>query len=322
MTDLRENIASIISDYRHGEIQQPNAAHVDRWIRQFPSQVRDPILAELAHVLSKSYVTKISMQNFIRNVVNSDRLTRSDPKSYWRDVEFLRLQKFGNSQRDMLSIFDVTLKEVCGFTTNQREGNPKAFIYLDDGVFSGGRVKADLVKWVAESAPKMATLEVIVISLHLYGQFVANKAIQAAAQEAGKTINIRWWRLQEIEDRKAYTDNSDVLRPISIPAEAAAYVGKFQYPVNLRGHSKVGDCGFFSSGAGRHLLEQEFFKGGIEVRNRCPNLPEQMRPLGSTWLQTPGFGTMFVTYRNIANNTPLVLWAGNPWYPLFPRKTN
>src|SRR5450755_4549701 len=56
------------------------------------------------------------------------------------------------------------------------------------------------------------------------------------------------------------------------------------------------------------------------------------RVLGFMKLISLGFGTFFVTYRNISNNCPLVLWWGDPsypsthplgkWYPLFPRRTN
>ena len=125
-----------------------------------------------------------------------------------------------------------------------------------------------------------------------------------------------------IEDRRAYTDTSDVLRPKAIPTEAEAYIADLDYPPVLRSGNHVGSLGLFSSADARDVIEQEFLKSGIAVRRRCPLLGPQMRPLGSTWLHTPGFGTMFVTYRNIANNAPLVLWAGNPWYPLVPRKTN
>lgn len=48
--------------------------------------------------------------------------------------------------------------------------------------------------------------------------------------------------------------------------------------------------------------------------------------------KTTGFGSVFITYRNIANNCPLVLWWGDTsmsdshpfskWHPLFPRTIN
>jgi hypothetical protein len=125
-----------------------------------------------------------------------------------------------------------------------------------------------------------------------------------------------------IEDRKAYMASSDVLRPTAIPPEAQAYVAGLGAPPVLRTGANVGPLGVFSSADSRHLVEQEFVKAGVEVRRRCPLLPAQMRPLGCTLMRTTGFGSTFVTYRNCANNTPLVLWAGNPWYPLFSRKTN
>jgi hypothetical protein len=58
------------------------------------------------------------------------------------------------------------------------------------------------------------------------------------------------------------------------------------------------------------------------VRNMCPLLKDFHRPLGLVPLQTLGFGSTIVTFRNCPNNCPLVLWAGHPWYPLFPRKNN
>lgn len=52
--------------------------------------------------------------------------------------------------------------------------------------------------------------------------------------------------------------------------------------------------------------------------------------MGYDYQHTLGFGSYFVSYRNIANNCPVVLWWGdleghsgiNNWYPLFPRKAN
>ncbi len=40
--NLRAALASVIADYRSGEIPTPDAAHVDRWISQFHEGVRDP----------------------------------------------------------------------------------------------------------------------------------------------------------------------------------------------------------------------------------------------------------------------------------------
>jgi len=196
------------------------------------------------------------------------------------------------------------------------------FVYLDDAVYSGGRVKSDLIRWIQTDAPASANVAVIVMALHALGEWFAKGDITKAANAASKAINVTWWRSMMIEDRKAYMSNSDVLRPTTIPAEAAAYVATLGAEPILRAGTSVGSKQFFSSGVARNLIEQEFLKAGVRVRQMCGLLPPQMRPLGCTLMKTTGFGSMFVTYRNCANNAPLVLWAGNPWYPLFPRKTN
>lgn len=300
----------------------PDAVHVKRWIGQFPQGVREPLLAETAHILHKTYMSEAKVKRFLKGVATHEKLVGTDPASYWRGVRFLRLQQAGDSQRAMLALFDKTLWKACGVSIDECGADPHIFAYLDDAVFSGGRVGGDLSRWIAAEAPKKATVAVMVMAVHSLGEYFAGNDIKKAAKAAGKTIDVKWWRAMTIEDRKAYMTASDVLRPTAIPREAKAYVDGLGAAPVLRTGTKVGPLGLFSSGDARHMIEQEFLKAGIEVRRRCPLLPAQMRPLGCTLMKTTGFGSMFVTHRNCANNTPLVLWAGDPWYPLFPRRTN
>ena len=51
-------------------------------------------------------------------------------------------------------------------------------------------------------------------------------------------------------------------------------------------------------------------------------LPEAIRPLGFSLMKTLGFGSPVVSFNNCPNTAPLALWAGDPWYPLFPRRAN
>ena len=68
------------------------------------------------------------------------------------------------------------------------------------------------------------------------------------------------------------------------------------------------------------VLEQEFLKRGATIKLENQNLKDYARPLGNIVLQRFGFGALIVTYRNCANNCPLVFWAGD--YPLFERDNN
>lgn len=321
---LLQSIAIIAADYRMGEIAAPTAAHVDHWVKQFPANVQQPILAEMEHVLSKSYFSKQFVLQVLTKLVANKDLTGGDPCAFWKGVRFLDIQGGGNSQKDFLALFSEALYSVCGLRITDCGALPHSYLYLDDFVFSGGRVGADLTSWINGSAPGKARVIVIVIAYHRLGQWFAGKDIKKAAAAAGKSIDVTWWRAFELEDRKAYMADSDVLRPTFIPADGPtqAYVNSLGQEPILRVPGRVGALGIFSGEDGKTILEQEFLKAGVRVRAMCPNLGIYQRPLGNIRLKMVGFGSMVVTYRNCPNNAPLVLWAGNPWYPLFPRKTN
>ena len=88
----------------------------------------------------------------------------------------------------------------------------------------------------------------------------------------------------------------------------------------------------FSSRDARTVVERAFVKKGVRIVSASQNPAISVRPLGFEKIGSLGFGTFYVTYRNIAYNCPLVLWWGDPqylathplgmWYPLFPRRTN
>ena len=115
-----------------------------------------------------------------------------------------------------------------------------------------------------------------------------------------------------------------MLWPVAIPENAAIdrYISGLNLTPSLRQAGKVGKAGVFSSDSGRQLLEQEFLKAGVRIRGMCPNFNQYQRPLGYQMFDSLGFGSLIVTFRNCPNNAPLALWAGHPWYPLFPRAIN
>ncbi len=322
--ELLESIAETIADYREGEVQRPTPQHVDTWVKQFDRDVQKPMLTELDHVLKHTYFSKENVNEFLAALVKNEKLAGDDPCSFWEDVEFLRIQGGGNSQREMLAMFDGILEDECGVKTEDCGETPTAYLYLDDAIFTGNRVRTDLGSWIEDDAPAEAKVHVVTIALHRGGQYFASTKIKESTKKAGKKIDVIWWRCIEIEDRKRYIDSSDVLRPTCIPddAEVQAYASSLKYKPVLRTPGSVGEIGIFSSEEGRHLLEQELLKAGARIRSMCPHLNVYQRPLGNMVLETLGFGSLLVTFRNCPNNCPLAFWAGDPWYPLFPRSTN
>ncbi len=323
-TDLLESMANTIQDYRAGEIAKPTSEHVDRWVKQFDKAVQVPLLQEIDHVLKKTYFSMENVGGFLKAVSANKKLAGDNPVQFWKNTKFLDIQGGGNSQHDMLAMFGQLLNKKfnlniaeCGQTADQ-------YVYLDDGLFTGNRTRQDLEKWIREEAPTEGTLHIIYIALHSGGQYYASNKIKELAKSLGKTIDIQWWRSIELEDRKAQSYNSDVLRPVSIPEDSLVqnYVTGMTYPPTLRTAGSVGVNKIFSSDTGRQLLEQEFLKAGVKIRKQCPHLGDTQRPLGHMTLVTLGFGSLIATFRNCPNNAPLALWAGDPWHPLFPRTTN
>jgi hypothetical protein len=322
--DLLASIAATTADYREADREAPTPERVERWINQFDAAVQLPILREMDHVLKKTYFSRADARKFLAGLFQTEKLVGDDPCTFWKGVKFLDIQGGGASQKEMLALFSKVLEKNCGLEANDCGTDPHAFVYLDDAIFTGNRVRRDFETWIAEQFPAEAKVHVITIALHTGGQYYANGKIKDAAKAAGKDIDLTWWRAIELEDRKAHTTTSDVLRPVAIPddEDVKAYVADMRYPPNLRTAGHVGGNGIFSSDAGRQLLEAEFLKAGVRIRQMCPHLNQYQRPLGNTILDTLGFGSLIVTFRNCPNNAPLALWAGDPWYPLFPRTTN
>jgi hypothetical protein len=320
---LLSSIAATVADYRAHEIAAITANHVDTWVRQFDASAQVPILVELDHVLKRTYVPKATFDNFLSGLCINNKIAGSNPAAFWHAANFLQLQTAGNSQREMLGLFSEHLTRHHGLSI-QHCGSPGGpHIYLDDAAFTGNRVRNDLQNWVNQAPPR-ATVHVVVLAYHSGGQYYAHKEIESAFSRAGKTVSLTWWRCLKLEDRRKCTNNADVLRPTAIPADPTVqqYVATMQHAPMLRQGTSLGANQVFSSAAGRDILEQEFLKKGAYIRSICPKLGTHQHPLGNTVLQTLGFGATVVTFRNCPNNCPLVFWASDPWYPLFPRKTN
>lgn len=323
-TQLLETIANLIADYREGQLAAPSPQHVERWVNQFASDVQLPILKEMSHVLTKTYITHEETCNFVASLFDAKKLIgTAAPCDFWKEVKFLNIQGGGSSQQDMRELFSQVLFEKCALTVDECGVNPTTFVYLDDAIFSGGRVKQDLVKWINNDAPDRAIVHVIVMATHQGFYYNKNKIAQAVT-DSGKTIKIQWWRSIELENRKKHSADSDVLWPVAIPADPMVqmYVEQLRIEPPLRDAGKVGSASVFSSDEGRQLLEQEFLKAGMRIRNMCPNFNQYQRPLGYQMFDSLGFGSLIVTFRNCPNNAPLALWAGHPWYPLFQRAIN
>ena len=247
---LLQSIATTIADYRAGELAVPTPAHVDRWISQFDRAVQLDMLVELDHVLGNTYFPKAKVTNFLTRLSTNAGLAGPSPCAFWKSVNFLDIQRGGTSQTEMLGLFSEVLSASCGFTAAVCSSADGPYVYLDDAVFTGSRVRNDVIAWLP-SAPSHATLHVIVMASH-QGAWFAQKQIDEAFKAAGKVLRISWWRAVELENRKSYAVDADVLWPKSIPADQAVqnYIQPFRYTPTLRTGTSLGRANIFGSQLG------------------------------------------------------------------------
>lgn len=328
-SDLLASIANTIQDYRAGEIEKPSPAHVDRWAQQFDKGVQLKLLREVDHVLKRTYLNRQAVEAFLLRMVKSEKIAGKDPCAFWARAHFLKIQTSGNSQEEMLEIVDRILQRECKLTIAKCGKAGGDYVYVDDVMFSGNRVGNDLAAWIADKAPAKAKVHIVVAAIHSSGEFLVGKRLEKSIADSGKAIELTYWRMANVENRKYYKDSSEVLWPTEIPADEAtrAYVAlPHKFPLETR--KAGGKLGPFSSEEGRQLLERELFVAGVRIRGLSQSPKDILKPLGFSPFGV-GFGSMTVTYRNCPNNCPLALWWGDPkatsgpfhWYPLFPRKT-
>ena len=327
--ELLESIAVTIADYREGDVPRRTPEHIERWVSQFPEEAQDGILAEVNYLFSQTYISRGKMTSFLRGLTTNEKFCGAAPKAFWKRANLLDIQQGGNSQRELLAMFGELLKQEVGIELADCGSDDGPFVYLDDGVFGGGRVLQDLSTWIEKTAPAECEVRIVVAALHTLGEYYVGDRIGKLETKTKKKINITWWRIHTVENRRYYKNVSDVLWPTAVPSGplAEAYVRYLteedpKYKLELRSPGSVGQKKFFSTDEVRILLEQQMLIAGLHIREMCPRLPESSRPLGATLLKTFGFGSTIVTFRNCPNNCPLALWVGDPWYPLFPRSTN
>jgi len=329
--ELLSTLAETVQDYQLDRDQPRTPDLIEAWLEQFPETVRDPLLEALVHVLPSTYISRARFEEFLDAIALSESIAgQASPADFWRSANLLNIQQGGSSQKEILVLFDQTLRRTHGFNLAETGSEQGDFIYLDDCVGNGSRLRRDVTDWLPTALARNIRLHVITPILFTASSRWVRDGLRDAAQAAGKTISLTNWRIEslQMENRPEFRNDCDVLWPTTLPENEdvrayADFLSQQGYPPQLRGAGSPGTRGIFATDAQKQMLEEAFLIRGCEIRREQVNLPPSERPLGFTGLRTFGFGSMFVTYRNCPNNTPLAFWVSQDDYPaLFPRKTN
>lgn len=343
---LLESLANTISDYRQSEISPITPIHVERWLKQFDFADQPIILKELEAIMKRFYFSYTQVRECIRTFLKEFIIRNQDPTKLLPHVSFLNIQRKGGSQKAMLEIVDEILLQEYGFTLAMT-GSEKiqTYIYMDDGIYTGSRIRYDLtngtdsIGWLS-SCPSGCVLWVYTIAGHTEGISYVRNYIRDAIEE--KQIKVKRETTLIINNTRNPDSDIEILWPENVYGDSYIDIYTSELQIGL-GKKIITNNLFrqtgvflqeklFSSPEARRVVEKAFLKKGIQIVRASKNPAPSIRPLGFMKLVSLGFGTFFATYRNIANNCPLVLWWGNPnlpitdplgiWYPLFPRRTN
>lgn len=326
-------VASVVlrvADYRQGQMPAVNAARVLAWVNQFDERDRPVVLSETNHLLHKTYLTRANAKAVLESFANNSSLAGENPAAFWRSVGFLRIQKTGGSQNDLLGVLDEVLTEKFNVNTHSPNTSNDTYIYLDDVLFSGNRIKNDIQAWATEHDIRRSTVYVLCVAAYTGGEWYAKSNLQNAL--APRRVTVRFISPNKFESRRSEVKDASVMWLASIP-EGDANVDRWKATLTrgdwftARPIGGRGSTALFTSEESRHIVEQAFFKKGAYIYSLSGRPDQTMRPLGYSRLESPGFGATLITYRNCPNNAPLVLWWGDPngqgpisqWTPLLPR---
>jgi hypothetical protein len=330
---LLRSVARTIQDYRRGEIPTPTAEHVDRWIGQFDDADQITILSEIDRILARHYISRQRAERLMQRVLIAPAIWGSAASDRASHAMFLRIQRKGTSQADLLKLVQLDGSIEIRPAENS-SGRPVDYVYVDDSIFTGYTAWHDIRSWY-RPLPPGAFLHLVFFAAYEEGRWSLRQKLKSLTGQDG--VRVRFWcRLLygfKLPQR---------LWPEEEPGNQAAlsYSQQVQDTARRKGtkprlfriHPPTRPDPFFSSPQARSIVERAFLRAGLYIVAQPRASKVGMRPMGYEVAESLGFGAMFVTYRNIANTCPLALWWGDPrapsthpfskWYPLLPRRSN
>ena len=265
------------------------------------------MLRELNYVFQRTYVSRSMVRKFLTDIVGQFS------REFWQSSRILDIQQNGRSQSEINELVGEILKSKYSLDIEPGKYADGNLIYFDDAIFTGNRVIQDLGK-IIQNSSQAERIYIIVIAIHSSAEhWITQKFANVDVRPNRRFENRRSWH-NEIGEKAP----TDVLRPSE--------------ELNRRQSERASRI--FSNIEGRQLLEREFLRAGEKIVGFSKKKIQNLKPLGYSNYD-PGFGSLFVTYRNCPNNCPLALWFGDPsyqendpfhpfgkWYPLFPRNTH
>lgn len=338
--DNINSIVEIIKGYRENEISPIDYDHVDKWVTQFDPSSRSTILREMKHILENHYLSKERTYNLLKNILKKQEIFGNIEESY-QELQFIMVDQNGSSQNALLSLMSEILEKEYELSLEDFGENAQRYIYIDDCVYSGNTAYYDLEDWVKDNGDGKE-LHLVFLAAYSRGFHQLKKRLNKFAENNNIDIEIHGWSCKHYQNfvsnysrydccwpylEEEYEEDSDI-KDFTTKLEEE----NSNFPPRLYRDVLTLEERLFTSAEGRKVVEREFLKAGAYITKLPKEAHKSMKPLGYEFFGSLGFGSMFITYRNIANNCPLALWWGDTsmpeshpfskWHPLLPRRIN
>lgn len=332
MRDILNKIFNFLKDYENFESYMLNDdqsindvslhRHIEQWITQFELSEQKFIASMVLKLLENRYITKNEELEFINELFENQTLNNRNTMPFP-----LEIQKNGKSQKHLVKCYEekISLHPEINYSQD-------SVIYLDDFIFSGGRIYQDLSNWIPLQK-KSYKIYVAVIGYHS-GIWKTKQELQKKICENNQRNNLNssliFLDSCELENKLSKRNESDVLWPMEsffkIEENKKYEVHNYTY----RNGFIETPYSLFKDNTERVKFENICLKYGFKIIEKCQAPHSTTKPLGNCRFDGYGFGGLVFNYRNCPNNTPLIFWWGsgdidkphlnNQWHPLMPRK--
>lgn len=293
--------------------------HINLWISQFDKSEQEFMASTTANLLEERFITKNQELIFIESLFKNNLLLNNRTMPYP-----LKIQGNGKSQARLVESYNNFMHSY-GFSYSE-----DTVIYLDDFIFSGGRVFNDLSNWLPLQR-ETRKIFVVVMGYHTNIWKIEselNSKIKQINTDRGLKISLQFLRCFSLENRLVKKNESGVLWPMESFFQNDNYKHLIDPQFKYRDGFIATSYNFFKRNEDRVKFENICLKYGFEIIEKCQNTNRTTKPLGNSFFGY-GFGGLIFSYKNCPNNTPLLFWWGssnpndpmyNQWHPLMPRR--
>lgn len=338
------NICDKITDYHNGK-PKFDTNHVIKWVSQFDNSDQKFILEELLHLLNNSniYISEAKARKILLRLMEklAEHFEFKKTTDFLKNVEFLNMQKKYKSQTTLLQILDEELITKYGIGIADCGTKSKKYaVYIDDILATGGTVYNDCKKWLEiknddgnNNVKKLVNKEkLFIVSLfckHTWGAFNVKWRVKYEFNSDVVMDRIKFQANYIVENHptelnQKYNNVYPILenQPDLVLKYFKNLKAEKKGEYAFRNSKKPQKESFFSNATNRIRFENILLNKGIELLEKRNFVEDNQRPLGMTnpTKKILGTGTLFFTWRNISNTTPIVFWwkvPGDSWYPLF-----